>query len=30
MIKYIAGWILLAAAWIAFGFSVGATIAQAL
>ena len=28
--RQLAGWALVIAAWIAFGFSVGATIAQAL
>ena len=30
MIKYIAGWILVGALWMAFGFMVGASIAMAL
>lgn len=30
MIRYIAGWAILIAAWAAFGFWIGATIAQAL
>lgn len=30
MIKYIIGWVMVGAAWLAFGFMVGASIAMAL